>query len=196
MSRPYKKVDKTAPRFRPSSATLLTSEFYNRFYKKHPEYRKYSKAVLKTVIKTFNGFLQQGVIDNRDGVELPESLGYVFLGSCKPPIKENLNHQKSGELGVPVVNRNLNSDSYLAKLFYTNYEQKYRFKNRDLWKFKGCRKFTNSVSEAYVEKWPNYIVVENYVKISSLYRESKIHEKRMRKRTTPVPDDYNEFHLD
>ena len=46
-------------------------------------YSSVSNDKLK-VIKSFNGKVWEGVIDNRNGIELPESLGYLFIGSCPP----------------------------------------------------------------------------------------------------------------
>lgn len=196
MIRSYNKADKKGPRFRQSGINLLNKDLYSEFYKKYPEYKKYSGDILREIVNTYNEFMYKAVIDHRDGIELPESLGYVFIGSCKAPIKKNIDYGKSNNLGVAIINRNLSSDSYLAKIFYTNFEQKYKFKHRRLWKFKGGRDFTKSVSAAYKEDWPKYVVVENYVKISSLYREAKIKHKRMKKNNLPIPDMYNEFDID
>lgn len=192
----YNKADRKAPRFRQSIASLLNKDLYKQFYEKYPEYKKYSEEQIKEVVTTYNEVMYNTVINHRDGIELPESLGYIFIGSCKAPIKKNVDYGKSETTGVSVINRNLGSDSYLAKIFYTNFEHKYRFKHRKLWKFKGGREFTKAVSEAYKEDWPKYIVVENYVKISSLYREAKIKHKRMKKNNLAVPDKYNEFDFD
>lgn len=196
MMRSYNKADKKAPRFTQSSISFLNKDLFKKFYDKYPKYKDYSEEDIRNVINTYNELLSEAAISNRDGVELPEGLGYIFIGSCKAPIKKNIDHSKSAIAGVPVINRNLGSDSYLAKIFYTNYEHKYKFKHRKLWKFKGSRNFTQAVSKAYKEEWPKYIVVENYVKISSLYKETRLRHKSIERSKATISDAYNEFDLD
>ena len=36
----------------------------------------------KKIINLFNERIWKEVIENRDGVELPDSLGYIFIGTC------------------------------------------------------------------------------------------------------------------
>ena len=82
----------------------------------------------------------------------------------------------------------------MAKIFYTNYITKYNFANKQLWTFKGVREFTNAVSKTYAEEWPKYIVVEDYQKVSALFKSYKHREKSDKK--TVIPEDYNEFEID
>ena len=42
-------------------------------------YSSVDNAKLNKVIKSFNGKIWNGVINNRNGIELPESLGYLFI---------------------------------------------------------------------------------------------------------------------
>lgn len=190
-------LDRKAPRFRQTCVRLLNSKMVKRFREKYPQYSHYSDQNILDAILVFNGMLWQAVIEHRDGVELPEGMGNVFIGSCKSPKKFNRDHNQSNLLGVDVANRNLGSDGYLAKIFYTNCKTKYRFRNRNLWMFKGDRKFTNAVSRTYREEWPKYIVVEDYKKISTFFTNQRI--QRYRENVISgrkVADDYNEFDLD
>lgn len=190
-------LDRTAPRFRPTTMGLMNANIFAGFKKKNPQYKDIPDAILKNIIHEFNGQLWEAAIECRDGVELPEGLGNVFLGSCKTPVKVNRDHNTSEKLGTTVENRNFATDGYLAKIFYTNHKTKYRFRNRNLWIFKGDRKFTNTASAVYKVDWPKYIVVEDYRKISSFFTDlrkkayiSKLIEK------TKVDENYNEFDLD
>lgn len=189
----FKGPDRTAPRFRQTILNVLDNKLYDRYKAKNPS-TKINSETFKAVIKSFNIKLSEAAIENRDGIELPESLGYVFIGSCKSPKKENLDYKKSTELGTFVYKRNLGSDGYLAKIFYTNYRTKYNFANKKLWTFKGVREFTNAVSKTYAEEWPKYIVVEDYQKVSALFKSYKHREKSDKK--TVIPEDYNEFEID
>jgi len=185
------------PRFRQSAVALLNLDVFSKFLEKHPEHSSYTMEQFKTIVETYNGMLQQGVMDNRDGIELPEGLGNMFIGSCKPTIRPNVDAGKSAKIGQKVMNRNLATDGYVCKIFYSNYESKFKFQHRDLWKFKGVRQFTRTVSKVYREDWPKYIVIEEYMKIASLIRKQKKNEKIERLKATNVPNqNYNEFDLD
>jgi len=193
----YKTIDLSAPRFNEKSLSLCNRKTLKHFFKKHPEYANVSPDLLQDIIYTFNGMLYQNVIDNRDGTQLPESLGSIFIGSCKPAKKENLDKGKSQKYDTRIINRNLDTDGYVAKIFYTNYEEKYKFKHRELWVFKGSRNFTRTVSKAYRVDWPKYIMVEEYRKIASLFRNTKLKDLKARDLPNkPIAEDYNEFDID
>jgi hypothetical protein len=186
--------NKKGPRFRASRHRFLTDKFFDEFKKKHPEYPNLTRVEFTAIIDTFNEKLWMGVIENRDGVEFPEGLGYVFVGSCKSPNKLNIDFKKSTELGQCVVNRNLSSDGYLAKIFYTNFASKYHYTHRKLWSFKASRKFKLKLSEVYREEWPKYIVVDNFAKVSSFFKHQSRKFKVSKK--MEYSKDYNEFDLD
>jgi hypothetical protein len=192
----FQSPDIKAPRFRLTSKSYLNRETFDAFFKKHPEYSSYNMEDVKKIINTFNEMIYKGIIEERDGIELPENLGNVFIGSCKAPKKQNTDFYKSKVYGTRVINRNLASDGYLAKIFYTNYQNRYKFRNAGLWKLKGCRDFTRLVSSTYKEDWPKYIVIEEYVKISSMLKKHKIKSYAKMKSQEPIPDNYNEFDLD
>ena len=86
---------------------------------------------------------------NRDGVELPDSLGYLFIGTCPPAKGVNTDYSLSKEYGKVLQNKNWETDGNIGKIFYTNYSTKYRFKNRELWQFTAVRNFKRSVAKKY-----------------------------------------------
>ena len=53
------------------------------FKEKKPLYSDIDNVKLKKIIKLYNIKSLEAVIENRDGVELPDSLGYLFIGTCK-----------------------------------------------------------------------------------------------------------------
>lgn len=153
----FNKPDLNAPRYRPTKLNLTNKEFYDQFITQHPKHSKLSVDEFKNVIKTFNGLIWDKVIEQRDGVELPEQLGYIFIGSCPRRKKESVDYKKSAYYGQCIENQNWESDNYMAKIFYTNFETKYKFKNNDLWGFTGVRDFKRSVSHTYPKEWKKYI---------------------------------------
>lgn len=166
----FKKSDLNAPRFRSKSMTLLNKEMYNNFIKKYPQYSKITLKQFKEIVNVFNGNLWQGVIDNRDGIELPESLGYLFIGSCDKSKKQNPNYKDSIKYGQLINHKNWESNNYLAKIFYTNYSLKYRFKNRELWKFEPVRQFSRKVSSTYPELYSKYVYIKKGMNVSNLFK--------------------------
>lgn len=187
----------TKPRFRQTSLGLLNSGVYSEFLKKYPEYSQNSQDLFEKIINTYNGMIQDVIINERDGVELPEGLGYIFVGSCKPTIKENVDISKSKQVGKKVMNRNLGTDGYVCKIFYTNYESRFKFAHRSLWKFKGARQLTRNLSKVYREDWPKYVIVEEYMKISTLVRKYQQDERRKRiTANRPITNEYKEFDID
>lgn len=193
MAKEYKKPDLNAPRFRPKKLNLTNKDFYNKFIKDNPKYAHITIEQFKQVISTFNGKIWETVIEHRDGVELPEQLGYIFIGSC-PRKKDNIDFNKSAKYGVKLQSQNWESDDYLAKIFYTNFETKYRFKHHELWGFKGVRDFTRKVGQTYPKEWKKYLQVDNLLKISRLFRKEKYKEFK-KNETNMLLDDYDEFKL-
>jgi len=194
MSKQYKKPDLKAPRFRPKKLNLTNVGFYEQFLKDNPKHSELSVTQFKEIIKVFNGKIWQTVIDYRDGVELPEQLGYLFIGSC-PRKRSNVDFKKSEHYGVVLQNQNWESDQYVAKIFYTNFETKYRFRNHDLWGFKGLRDFTRMVGQTYPKEWKKYLVVDNFIKISKIFRMNKQRDLKNIE-TQDLLKDYDEFNLE
>lgn len=195
MVKKFNKPDLNAPRYRPKKLNLTNQDFYNKFIADSPKFASVSIDQFKEVISTFNGMIWENVVASRDGVELPEQLGFLFIGTCPARKKESVDYKRSMVYGVRIQNRNWESDNYLAKIFYTNFETKYRFKNHELWMFDGVRDFKRTVAKTYPLEWKKYVVVDNKKKISKIFR---IHRyKALKKNETAVLlEDYDEFNLD
>jgi len=161
----FKSPDLTAPRYRPEVHTIMNKEFFESFKKKHPKYKDLDNVELRKIVKYFNNALYQTVIDTRDGVQLPEQIGWLFIGTCQSPKKQNIDFVKSKKYGVAVTNKNWETDGKLAKIFFTSYALKHKMKNREFWGFVACREFKRAVAKAYPENWNMYLVVEPTRKI-------------------------------
>jgi len=165
----FRKPDLNAPRYREKRLGLLNIEVIRKFKDKYPHYENIDNDKLKDIIKLYNNRLWKGVIENRDGVELPDSLGYLFIGTCSPSKTVNTNYALSKEYGKVLQNKNWETDGNIGKIFYTNWSTKYRFKNREFWRFKACRKFKRSVAKAYPDNWNKYRVMKNKYRIAHLF---------------------------
>ena len=192
--RQCKKPDLNAPRYRPKKLNFTNVDFYNRFIEEHPKYANVTADKFKEVINSFNGKIWETVIENRDGVELPEQLGYLFIGTC-PRKKSNVDFSKSKEHGVIIQHQNWESDNYAAKIFYTNYETKYRFKHHEMWGFSGIRNFKRTVAQTYPVNWKKYVMVDNLVRISRIFRKEK-YKEFLKNETLDLLNNYDEFNLE
>jgi hypothetical protein len=165
----FKKPDLSAPRFRTKRTPVLNKKLYDAFIKKYPKYIGMELNQFKNIVSTYNGKLWQGAIENRDGIELPENLGYVLIAKCDKAKDDNIDYASSAKYGKKVNHSNWDSDNYLAKICYTNYSLKYRFADRELWAFDAVRQFRSSVSENFAEMYNNYIHLTGNIKLSRLY---------------------------
>jgi hypothetical protein len=190
----FKKPNLSAPRFRPNVKNILNKEFIKLFKEKFPKYKNIEGAVIKKIIKKFNQTIYQTVIDNRDGVQLPEQIGWLFIGTCQQSKKENIDYSKSLKYGMRVTNKNWDSDGKLAKIFFSNYAPKHRIKNREFWSFVACREFKRAVAKNYPENWQMYIAADPTTKLQWAYSRS-VYKEIKAKETSKVLEDYNEFDL-
>ena len=168
----FKKPDLKAPRYRDKVLGLLNMDLINEFKEKYPIYSNIDNNKLKKIINLFNERIWKEVIENRDGVELPDSLGYIFIGTCPAAKSVNTDYALSKKYGKVLQNKNWQTDGKVAKIFYTNYSTKYRFKNRELWQFKAVRQFKRSVAKTYPEKWTKYIKMENKRRVADMYKKN------------------------
>ena len=190
----FKQPDVKAPRFRPEVYNVLNKEFIKSFKKKHPKYRHLEDVVLRNIIKTFNRIVAQTVVDSRDGVQLPEQIGWLFIGTCQSSKKKNIDYAKSRQYGISVENKNWASDGKLAKIFFTNYALKHKMKNREFLSFIACREFKRNVAKTYPENWNMYVVVDPKTKIRLAY--SKALYKDVKAKETAIGlQNYNEFEI-
>ena len=189
-----RKPDLNAPRFRESYIKVLTAATLKAFKEKYPEYAELDLKGFRNIVSTFNGNLQQGVIDNRNGIELPEGLGYIFMATCPPAKKKNVDYSRSLEYGIEAIHKNWDSDNNLLKIFYTNYNTKLPFQNKHVWAFRAVKQFRKTASDAYKDNWTKYIEVSPNAKISAMF--DKHRQKEYVKNLKPViPIGYDEFKL-
>jgi hypothetical protein len=190
--RGYKAPDLHASRLRIKPKRILTKDFLAEFKERHPEFSTLDDKTIKKIVMKFNENIWKEVIAYRDGVELPESLGYLFIGTCTFNRDTNVNYGLSVKYGKEIKNRNLESDYKLAKIFYTNYQTKYKFANRELWGFQAVRQFKRSVAKEYPVSWQKYIVVDSYKKVSEMFSKA-LRKQRVKKEDKDILSSYDEF---
>jgi hypothetical protein len=194
--RSFRKPNLNAPRYRKKVYRTYNEEFYKKFLEKYPKYKGYTYSELKKIIWHCHDQLQKEIIENRDGIELEQSLGFMFIGTC-PRTTENrdiIDYGKSIKYGVIVSHKNWETDGNIGKIFYTNYAVKYKVQDRQIWKFVACRKFTRRVKDDYPKDWTKYIVVDNRLRISKMYTGVYMKEKSLKQDKDSL-NTYNEFDI-
>ena len=190
----FKKPDVTAPRFRPAVYNILSKEFFNELKERYPKYKHLTETEIRKIIKSFNILVYQNVIEKRNGIQLPEQVGWLFIGSCQKSKKQNINFAKSLKYGVTVTNNNFETDEKLAKIFFTNFAQKYKMKNREYWSFVACRDFKRSVAKNYCDNWNMYIVVDSTKKLNTAYSK-EFFKNKIKNENEKSLINYNEFDI-
>lgn len=171
MLRDFKRPNLTAPRFRQSTYKLLKDTFCEKVRNEHKELSHLTDAIIKQLIQTCGTIIQEKVIELRDGVELPEQLGYLFIGSTPATKKGNIDYKTSIELGKEVRHKNWETDELTGKIFYTNYGTKYRFKHNEAWMFKPVRQFKRAVAATYPQEFGKYVKVDSRMKVSGMFKK-------------------------
>jgi hypothetical protein len=188
------KPNLNGPRHRSPRYNSVSNEVIDKIAESEDSLVKDVKQIKKIILET-NKAIAQTIIDYRDGIELPDQLGYIFLGTCQPKIRKNVDFKTTKHYLKVIQHRNWESDNYLAKIFYTNYETKYRFKHHDVWAFSGAREFTRNVAASYPENWKKYIQVDHTLKVSRLFRKYMCKVRRA-KEDAEVLKTYNPLDFD
>lgn len=170
--KPYNKPDLHKPRVRRTVKKILNIKFYRRFYKQHKALNL-TKKDIRNIIFTFHGLCTDSIANTRDGIELPEQLGYIFLGSCKKKEKP-VDEKKSMEYNIQLNQLNWDSNGWLCKVSYTNFASKYRFKNAHLWAFQSSKVLKTKVSHAYRKDYKKYVIIDNFKKLNHIFRLAKM----------------------
>jgi hypothetical protein len=195
MLRDFKRPNLKAPRFRFKVLQLLNKPFYNRVRSVDKVLTELTDKDIERIIVTASQVKQEKVLAGRDGVELPEQLGNIFIGSSPATKRRNVDYKRSLELGKLVHHKNWETDGLTCNIFYTNYETKYRFKYHELWTFEASKQFRKAVSEAYKLNHTKFIMVDNWLKVSILFRKEQVKEQ-VKKKVQERLKSYNEFDLD
>jgi hypothetical protein len=192
--RDFKKPNLNASRYRPEVYSIMNKEFFDSFKKKYTKYKNLDNKDIRKIIKSFNEFLYNTVIETRDGVQLPDAVGWLFIGTCQSPVKENIDFAKSNKYGVAVSNKNWETDGKLAKIFFTNYALKHKMRNREFWSFIACREFKRAVAKTYPENWNMYVVVDPNKKLKLEHKRISF-KHSLANKTAEELKKYNEFEL-
>jgi hypothetical protein len=156
----YKKPDRTAKRVRKSSSVIMNYKMMKKFKDINPEYDITLKE-FNNILNTFNSNIVETVINNRDGVELPERLGQLQIVAFPKPTKKIIDFAESNKYGEKRYHGNWETDNKIGKITYRNTLNGYTFKNSRFWGLIPQRSFKQRMSKVFKRKWQKYIYIDN-----------------------------------
>lgn len=165
--------------------------YFKQLKAQYPELKQYTNGEIRRHIIAYNKCIADTICTHRDGVELPEHMGTVFVGALKsknPPIDWTAT-EKTGKI---IYQNSLKSMGYSFIIFYVHSLEKYNFANRGIWKITCTETVTSKVGAAFNKNWKNFISipsrqhVEGFIKnYWNKYRANKKHKEELKS--------YNEF---
>lgn len=160
------------PKYYRSKKSYIDDELCEKFRDKYPKYSSINNAELKDILKRFNGALLNNVIENRNGVSLPQHLGNIVICSCTRPNKkiEAVNFYKDGK---KVTYSNISTNNKLMKIFFLPNSVRYPFKYCNLWTFSFNQTEKRYMAKKYAENFERYIEIEKKFCVDNLYKDSK-----------------------
>jgi hypothetical protein len=193
----FQKHDLSESRYRKDQYEVTNKTFLKDAREKLPKLNNVTDQEIRKIIEGFNKEIVNAVIDNREGVELPESLGYLMIVACQPKQINAVDYAKSKKYGVKVYHKNWDTDGRMGKIIYSNASVKYKVKDREIWGFFPSREFSRTVSKIFRNNWMNYIEIANDEWVSKLIdkqnaKQNAIKEYR-KKYMEKVVKTYNEF---
>ena len=151
---------------------------------------KYKDSELTTILKAFNQNLMQAALESRAGVTLPNRMGKLEVITVKLGKRKRINKQMSEELGVtvhlkklrstvPVINLDINTDSY-------------NMPNKYLWEFGAFARHKKTVWGMYEENRTYFAPAKK--DLAMRWRKDKFYKKEFAMRqSAELLLTYNEF---
>jgi len=174
---------------------ILCRNFQPGLCNKYPRLEKYTKQQISGMIKTFHDLFTDEVVSNRFGAELPERFGVIMVGSCPAPKKspQFIFKKPDGSIEFRGMT-NMDTDTRIAKIFFTNFEGRYSYRHKDLFKFTAASFFKSKVSVAFKKRHNLFLEVPAKINIIQLLKSFKTRERELNKIEKERPN-YNEFEV-
>jgi nucleoid DNA-binding protein len=148
--------NKKAPRIRNGSLRIMDITRLRKFIKLHPEYKGMTIREFGSVIKAFNQEILNDLIENRDGVVLPENLGHLQIKNVKYRNAKLIDYGKSIKHNKVLHFKNWDTDGTFAKVIYKSHYRNRFIKFYRFWTFKLARPASQQVSKSYKDMYSIY----------------------------------------
>jgi hypothetical protein len=152
--------DITQPRVKKDYTRVMNAKALEEFVNEYPEYAGITLKELNAILGKFHQNLAQEVIDKREGIALPERLGYLIIASFKRPTSRKIvNWGESRKQGKLVYHMNWDTDNRIGKIVYRR--EKVNFGAlTNIWGFTATKCFTTAMSVAFRKQYNKYIFVK------------------------------------
>ena len=181
------------PRARVEYTGALNKKFCHLIRKNNHSMKDYSNPMIRDIARSYNEKVKDYIMENRDGVELAQSLGRLFIVSYKSKAKYK-DQKSSKEEGREVYFKNPETEGMNCKIMHTVYRQKYVFLNSRLYGFKAMQQFSRKVSGFYRDNYKKYIFLNDIRKFQELDNKLRYKEMFEQERIDKLKT-YNEFEL-
>lgn len=175
----FRVPDGKAPKFLKKRFDILRDKhFFSSVKETYPELGQYTDSALAKFIESTNKRLGKEIIENRNGVRLPEAFGIIVAGACKissETAKRNIDYGASNKEGRVILHSNQTSDDYISKVKYSNASEYQPFRNNYMWCFDACRPITRALAKVFKQEggYKKYIVFTTRQHIGHLIRPTK-----------------------
>jgi len=159
----YNIPNRKAPRNRKKATSIMNTCELKKFTKAHPEYADLTLREFTSIVRAFNDAIVEEVIQNRDGVALPENIGKLSIITFSRPKKKIIDFGKSNETGQVHYHMNWNTDNRLCKIMFNYKVNNYGNKNGRFFGFIASREFKKRVSETIDRNWQKYFYLNNKI---------------------------------
>lgn len=180
------------PRYKKKSNIVINNDVVKQFKKKFPEYKSVPYKKFTEMLQEFGEQFCELVINEYNGVELPEALGVVVIASCGNPQNTVVDRHKYNN-GKNVVYNNILTDGRLMKIFYLSNAVKYKMRYGKIWKFTMLQRFRRKASENFKENYTRYVQLEKNIIPNSMYKKKK--KKTNVMDISYVKESYNQFDI-
>lgn len=144
----------------------MTCDLIKEFHEKYPQHSHIKLGVFNSIIQKFNRNIVKAVIDEPNGISLPQRLGAFMIMAFPTSPKKIIDFGASNKAGTTIYASNWDTDNRVCKIVYA--KERDVVTNHRFWKFDGGREFTTAVSSAFRTMWPKYTYVvskQDYNKI-------------------------------
>jgi len=157
----YKINTVTGPRVKLKSASVILKKDITEFKKIYPQHKHITFHEFNAIIKQFNLNIIDKVIEDPNGVSLPQRIGTFFIASFDTARNKNMDFGRSNKIGEKVYYSNWDTDNRYCKIMFHRSFSLNFIKNHRFWMHSPARTFREKVSKAFKKDWPKYFYVND-----------------------------------
>lgn len=157
----YSTPNRKGTRVRKKTTSIMNRKMFSKFLKEYPEYKGMTISEFNKIVKQFNNDIVDAVIDNRDGVVLPERLGELTILTFPSPKRKIIDFGESNKAGELRYHGNWETDNKIGKIVYHKASQSVT--NGRFLGLIPSRDFKKRMSSAFKRFWQRYVYVDNKI---------------------------------